>query len=525
MMRAALILVAGAALAAGCHKEDGHAHPHGAKAPAPPERPTLSVTVYQSGLELFMEYPALVVGQPSPLIAHFTDARNPNGFKPLEQGTVTSVLRYEDGSEHRFVADTLLRTGIFKPVVTPPKAGKATLTLTLEGPQAQGTVEAGPVMVYADEPTALREVQEPEGTEATVGFLKEQQWKTEYATVPAVSRVLEGGVRANGELQPVAGQAAEISAPVAGRIASADTVPSIGMQVKKGGLLVRLQPTGSVATTDAASIELEVQRARAELELARKEEARAGELLAARAIPEKQVDAAKTQVRLGEARLQAAEQQRALFSSVQSGSANTGRTFDLRSPIDGVVAFARVTPGAVVEAGARLLSVVNTERLWLQANVYEMDAAKVHNASGASFEVAGIDQELVVDATNGRRVAIGAVVDPLTRTVPVIFELARPDPRLKPGMFAKVTVFTGETLRGVAIPESAIVDESGKPTVFVLEGGESFFKRQVKLGIRSRGFAQVLSGVKEGERVVSRGAYDIRLATASGAIPEHGHQH
>ena len=75
------------------------------------------------------------------------------------------------------------------------------------------------------------------------------------------------------------------------------------------------------------------------------------------------------------------------------------------------------------------------------------------------------------------------------------------------------------------MPESAVLDENGKPTVFVMEGGESFFKRAVRTGVRSGGHVQVLEGVKEGDRVVSRGAYELKLSTATGAIPEHGHQH
>ena len=70
-----------------------------------------------------------------------------------------------------------------------------------------------------------------------------------------------------------------------------------------------------------------------------------------------------------------------------------------------------------------------------------------------------------------------------------------------------------------------MVDDNGRSTVFVMEGGESFFKRVIRPGIRSGGWVQVLDGVKDGERVVSRGAYELKLSTATGAIPEHGHQH
>ena len=69
------------------------------------------------------------------------------------------------------------------------------------------------------------------------------------------------------------------------------------------------------------------------------------------------------------------------------------------------------------------------------------------------------------------------------------------------------------------------LEKNGRPVAFVMDSGETYFKRALRLGVRSGGFVQVLDGVKEGERVVSRGAYEIKLSTAIGAIPEHGHQH
>jgi RND family efflux transporter MFP subunit len=517
----------------GGHSQDGSAahsrgeeHAHDGGASARPERPGLSTTVYQSGLELFMEFPALVVGQPSALAAHFTDARDPEGFRVVTRGRVIAVLRYADGVEERFVADKPLRDGLFKPEVKPSKAGEATLTLALEGEQVSGTVEAGRFTVYPTEAAAIAAAPPEEGGEPTVAFLKEQQWKTQYATAPAEARLLQGGIAANGELKPVAGQAAELSAPVAGRIPVDGPVPYLGKPVKKGEVLVRLAPTSAASSTDLASVELEVSRARAELGLAEREVKRAEELLAARAIPEKQLDAARVALEVATARLAAAERQRESFRGTQSGAPVQGASlFELRSPLNGVVAFADVMPGAVMEAGARLVLVVNTERLWLEARVYEPDVARVENSPGASFTVTGFAREFSVDEKSGRRVAVGAVVDRATRTVPIIFELPNPGGVLKPGMFAKVLLHTGETVRGVAIPESAIVDDGGRPVVFVQEGGESFYRRPLRTGIRSGGWVQVLEGVKEGERVVSRGAYELKLSTATGAAVGHGHTH
>ncbi len=387
-------------------------------------------------------------------------------------------------------------------------------------------MEVGKVTVHRDLAAAVAaEPPEEPAAEKALPFLKEQQWKTEYATAPVEVRVLQGGIRANGELKPVAGQAAELSSPVAARIAVGGPLVHLGQAVKKGQVLVRLLPTAVAGGADVASLDLEVARASAELGLAERDLARAEELLAAKAIPEKQLDAARVARQTAAARAQAAERQRASFRSAQTGGGGGGATLELPSPLDGVVSYAELMPGAVVDAGQRLVSVVNPERLWLEAKVFEADAAKVQESPGAAFTVAGFDREFTVDQKSGSRVAVGAVVDRVTRTVPVIFELPNPGGALKPGMYAKVTLFTGETVRGAAVPESAVVDDNGRPVAFVMDGGESFFKRALRLGVRSGGFVQALDGVKEGERVVSRGAYEIKLSTATGAIPEHGHQH
>jgi cobalt-zinc-cadmium efflux system membrane fusion protein len=77
----------------------------------------------------------------------------------------------------------------------------------------------------------------------------------------------------------------------------------------------------------------------------------------------------------------------------------------------------------------------------------------------------------------------------------------------------------------LAIPDSALVEEGGWFVAYVQLSGETFAKRELRLGIRDGDWVQVLSGLSERERVVTQGAYAIRLSTATGAIPAHGHAH
>jgi len=75
------------------------------------------------------------------------------------------------------------------------------------------------------------------------------------------------------------------------------------------------------------------------------------------------------------------------------------------------------------------------------------------------------------------------------------------------------------------VPESAIVDDGGRPVVFIQREGEAFVRRPVKLGIREGNLVQIAEGLQGGERIVTKGAYLIRLAALSSQIPAHGHVH
>lgn len=486
--------------------------PHDAEAPED-ARPGLSFTVYADGLELFLETPAFVVGQPSPLVAHFTDARSPEAFVWVTAGTVTATLRYADGTEDAFVVDHVLRNGIFKPVVTPTRAGSAELTLRLDGAVA-GTVPVGTVAVFASVADAVAGPPEAEPAEPVVGYLKESQWKTVYATALAETATLRGSVRATGELVAPVGARAAIDSPAAGRL---DGTPllRVGAEVRAGDLLARVVSLGG---DDRGAVDADLAAAEAEAARADRALLRAASLFPA-VVSERDVEAARSGAEVARRRLEALQGRRRAWT----GGGGAGA--ELRSPIDGRVAFVHAEPGGVIGQGAPVAEVVDGARLWLEARVFESDAAKVRGSPGAMFEVAGRDAPFVVDAAHGGALlAVGPAVDPLDRTVPVVFELPNPGDLL-PGSYADVHVFTAETVDAVAVPAQAVVDDGGFPVVFVMDGGESFFKRRVTVGVRDGDRVAIQAGVAAGERVVSRGAYEVLRSTSAGGIPAHGHQH
>ncbi len=501
------------------HEGEG-AHGHGEAAEDP--RPDNAVTLYQGGVELFMEYPTLVVGQESPLIAHFTDTRDPKGFVWVTEGSVVATLRFEDGTQESFAADKLLRNGIFKPIVKPARAGRASFSLALTGHPAAGTVEVGEVTVYPTIEAAVAAAPAEEPGEPTVGYLKESQWKTTYATATAEAGTVRAGVRATGELRAVGGAEAELSAPVAGRLLLREPL-YVGRAVEKGQLLAEIVP---IVDADRSGLDATLAEAAAELGLAERALERARALHPA-VVSERELREAEAALTSARARAEAAEARVAVVRGAQTGggAGASGAAFALRAPFAGVIVSTDAVTGRSVAAGDAVARIVDPREVWLYARVSETDAARAGSPVGATFSLSGSDEVIDIAARNGRLVSVGAALDPATRTLPVIFALDNPDGALKPGMFVRSTIFTGESSEGVVIPATAVVDDGGRPTVFVMEGGEAFYKRVVRLGARDGDRVQVLSGVAAGERVVSSGAYEVHLSTVSGAIPEHGHAH
>ena len=126
---------------------------------------------------------------------------------------------------------------------------------------------------------------------------------------------------------------------------------------------------------------------------------------------------------------------------------------------------------------------------------------------------------------NGKLVSFSSVVDEKSRTVPVIFEIVNPQQRLRIGMFADVLIKTGKEENLLVVPESALIEEEGQYSVYVHVEGEAFAKRDVEIDGKDSGYVAVMKGVREGERVVRRGAYQVRLASLSTQLPAHGHEH
>ena len=494
---------------------EGHGHGGGGD-----ELPGQSVTAWTDKHELFMEYHPLVVGQESAFAAHVTYLE---GYKAATAGLVVVSIQVEGGGALEGRSDAPTNPGIFRPKVTPTKAGACTMTITIETNGATSRIQAPPCQVFADVAAAKAALGEEAETPGRITYLKEQAWKTEFAILAVAERDLQPAVRATAEIKSAPGKEARLTAPTVGRVTLATPVPVLGMKVAKGQLLATVSP--GLPGADPAGLAADSATARAEVAAAEVELARAERLFADRAVPQKQVDEARTRLAVARARLQGAQGRSAQLAAGASGRGAGRGAFRVVSPIAGTLVVSSATTGQTVAEGEPLFTVIDVSTLWLEARVFEPDIPRVLGASAAWFEVEGYVEPFRIEPPAGKLVTVGQVIDPKSRTVPVVFEMANADGRLRVGQFATAWIATGKPAHVLAVPESAVVDDAGKSVAYVEVEGESFERRPLDVGLRSGGWVEVKAGLAAGEHVVTKGAYEIKLASSGGAIPAHGHAH
>ena len=505
--------------AAACQRHDDHgAKPADAKQhQGGHERSDgTSITHYTDSTELFVEFSRLVKNEQTGFAAHLTRLAD---FKSVSAGRLTVILSGNGQPEERAETGISESAGIFRPALKPQHSGKRRLVFVLSAPGLSATHDLGEVEVFDDRRAATAATAATAAAEGGISFTKEQQWKMDFANAPAVERETRESVAVLATLRPRATGEVHIAAPGTGLLrAGPGGFPQLGMKVAAGQVLAYLSPRLG-GETDLATLGLSVQRARIELQHAARERERLDGLLAMEAVPANRVMEARRREELAQAELDAAQQRSATYQGGTGGIA-------LKSPIAGTVVAVSAIPGAAVAEGQTVIHIADLGILWLEARVPESAVARINKPTGAFFRLDGAPEAMVLEAgRNARLVAFGGMVDATTRTLPAIFEFDNKNGALRAGMNIQANIYTGRTFKGVVSPASALVDDGGASVVFVQTAGESFERRVVEPGLRDGDWVAVKSGVAAGERVVTRGAYQVRLAAAQPAAMGHGHAH
>jgi membrane fusion protein, copper/silver efflux system len=209
--------------------------------------------------------------------------------------------------------------------------------------------------------------------------------------------------------------------------------------------------------------------------------------------------------RLGEELLRSARRRLELFDVPErfiEELARTGkvrRAVTLNAPVAGFVTGKEIFEGQKVEPGMELFNVTDLSRVWIEAELYEYEARSVKVGQSATLSLAydpGVQLQ-------GKVAYVLPFLSPESRTLKVRFEFPNPKLTLKPEMFADVSLRL-EATEGVSIPDTALIDTGVRQVVFVEVAQGTFEPREVRVGVRGDGKVQIVAGVQEGERVVTK---------------------
>jgi membrane fusion protein, heavy metal efflux system len=491
------------------NSQDAHAHDAQGNhnTIAEPVLEPLVHTIYSDKTELFIEFKPLMVGQESRFAAHFTALGTL--FKAITEGSVTLSLIGSTGEKLAITAEKSEAPGIFKLRLTPDKAGIFKLVFDIKTPTYTDQIQIENVEVFTDEKTALEKQIPSEPASDNIGYTKEQAWRVEFANAEVLVQPFSEVVRTTGQMLAAPGDETILTAQTSGIISFIGKNMVIGANISSGTSLFTVKSNEVVAS----DLSTAVQQAENDVATAQKQFDRAADLVNDKIISEKEFLEAK--LRLDQAHTQLKN------VSVSKNYQQNKRT--ITAPISGFLKNILVENGAFVQAGQPLATISKSKRLLLRADVSQRYFSKIASFTAANFKTADAGQVYNTKNLNGRVVSTGKSAEAGAPFLPIHFEIDNVG-IFVPGSVVEVFLQSGSA-PALVIPVSALLEEQGIFYAYVQIGGELFQKRELKTGASDGLHVQVFSGITAGERVVTKGVYQIKLSSASGAMPAHGHEH
>jgi membrane fusion protein, heavy metal efflux system len=513
-------------LLAGCHHDHahgqgttGHDHKGGAEHGKKDEPEPESVTVWTDRHELFVEFPPPAPGKPVAFHAHVTRLA---GFQAVTEGVFHVRFRTPTGVvEAR--ADAVKRPGIFTPeIAAAPAAGSYALEMRYEHAGTTDVFDCGKVEVL-DKPKPA----EPEAGGAKITFLKEAQWKIPFGTASSGERPMAKEIELPATIEPAANDQLTIGAPTGGRFFHDPNIAlAEGRRVKKGEVIGSIVP--NVAGDDYSRLQLAADETRLAREQTQREIQRIEPLVQQNLLPERRLIELRNELETLTARQRAAQGR---LGRVQSPGGTGG--LPIKSSLDGVVSHVLVANGEPVESGAPLVRLGGTESRWIRARFVARPAGGIVEPSPTGVRLPNGERVDLVER-GARLLSPLPVTDPVSRVATWIVEVTpRPaatpgstkegDTDLRPGTSVVLLVRVGAPRKVLAVPREAVVEINTRPFVFVQVDGEHFEKRAVKLGDVDGGFIEIATGLKDRERVVTLGGFDVHLASLIASVESHRH--
>lgn len=310
------------------------------------------------------------------------------------------------------------------------------------------------------------------------------------------ARKLDAPIRLTGEVRFDERRVAHLAPVVSGSIRR--VLVDVGERVRAGQPLVELD-SADLAGTQGAALE-----AASALRLAEREYERQRELRNANVASEKEYLNARENLESARARSSAA-------TRTLAGMGGGAGRYVLRAPIAGSVLDLHAVTGEFVESGREIMLIGDTDALWVWVDLFEkhLDAVSTAQRTGNATATVRVDA-YPGETFVGTLDVVGQVMDEASRTVKARVTLPNPGGRLRPGMFADVSLHPEGARDALAVPATAVQSDEGRDFVFVRHEGDYFVRRPVTKGISNGDFLEVAGGLSPGQEIVTVGAFLLK---------------
>jgi cobalt-zinc-cadmium efflux system membrane fusion protein len=311
-------------------------------------------------------------------------------------------------------------------------------------------------------------------------------------------------LRVPGRIEVDEQRVARVGASVTGRVTELEAI--LGQDVRRGQVLAHLN------STELSATQLVFLKSYSQKQLAERAAQRAKQLFEADVIGQAELQRREAELVQAEADLSAARDQLKVLGMSErailrlAGTRTVDSVATVVSSIDGTVIARKVTTGQVVQPADAMFIIADLSNVWLVAEVPEQRADLLRVGEQIEAEIAALPGRRIT----GRLTFVSATVNPETRTILVRMDLPNRDREYKPAMLATV-IIKGRPQKVRALPASAVVREDNKDFVFVQTGPSAYLMRQVALGPESDGMRTLIGGLREGEKIVLEGAFQLNV--------------
>lgn len=315
-----------------------------------------------------------------------------------------------------------------------------------------------------------------------------------------------GVIHTSGKVTSASCDESTVVATINGRVGYKEHV-SEGLKINDGAVLFSITSNEMhVAEGDP------VQRARIEYEKAERDYNRAKILVQDKIISERDFAVAKAEY----------EAAKLSYNSMQATRGAGGVV--VKASKGGFIKQCLVNEGDYVEAGQPLAIITQNKHLYLRAEVPERKFNELKNIQCAKFRTSYSDKLYDITDMGGHIQSYGRSAESSNSYIPVIFEFNNTGDVVQ-GSYTEIYLITGERQNVISVPLTALCEEQGLHFVYIQVDEEGYRKQEVKLGESDGERIEILSGLNNGDKVVVTGAMQIKIASASNAIPAHNHEH